>query len=100
MAGMIARRLLSALGVLLLASIVIFLVIAVSGDPLAELRDRQPPFPPPGFQPEEGRLGLAQPLLTPYSSGISGRSQGDLGPPRTPTRVMRRWEEHTSELQH
>jgi len=86
MAGMIARRLLSALGVLLLASIVIFLVIAVSGDPLAELRDRQPPVPPAVINAEEVRLGLDQPLLNRYLSWISGLFQGDLGPSTIATR--------------
>lgn len=80
MAVMILRRLLSAVGVLILASIVIFLVIAVSGDPLAELRDRQPPVPVTVIQAEEARLGLDRPLHERYLSWISGLVQGDLGP--------------------
>ena len=75
MAAMILRRLLSALGVLLLASIVIFVVIAVSGDPLAELRDRQPPVSATVIQAEEARLGLDQPLHERYFNWIGGLFQ-------------------------
>lgn len=80
MTEMIVRRVLSAVGVLILASIVIFLVIAVSGDPLAELRDRQPPVPAAVIQAEEARLGLDKPLHERYLSWITGLAQGDLGP--------------------
>jgi len=86
MTGMIVRRLLSAVGVLLLASIVIFTVIAVSGDPLADLRDRQPPVPPAVIQAEETRLGLDQPLHERYLSWVGGLFQGDLGPSTIATR--------------
>ena len=86
MAGMILRRLASAVGVLLLASIVIFLVIAVSGDPLGELRDRQPPVSETVIQAEEARLGLDQPLHIRYLDWVSGLFQGDLGPSTVATR--------------
>ncbi|GAA4921575.1 peptide/nickel transport system permease protein [Stackebrandtia albiflava] len=86
MAWMILRRMLSAVGVLLLASIVIFVVIAVSGDPLADLRDRQPPVPPSVIQAEEQRLGLDLPLHERYLNWVGGLFQGDLGPSTIATR--------------
>lgn len=86
MAGMILRRLASAIGVLLLASMVIFVAVSVSGDPLGELRDRQPAVSPAVIQAEEARLGLDQPLPQRYLNWIAGLFQGDLGPSTIATR--------------
>ncbi|WP_166350304.1 ABC transporter permease [Phytoactinopolyspora limicola] len=86
MGRLIVRRLASAVGVLVLSSMVIFLVISVSGDPLAELRDRQPPVPDSVIEAEEHRLGLDQPLVQRYITWITGLFQGDFGPSTTATR--------------
>lgn len=80
MLTLILRRLGSALGVLVLSSMVIFLVISVSGDPLAELRDRQPPVPESVIMAEEVRLGLDKSLPERYVSWAGGLFRGDLGP--------------------
>ncbi|MCX4471517.1 ABC transporter permease [Micromonospora sp. NBC_01655] len=86
MVQLIFRRLASAVLVLLLASIVIFTVISVSGDPLAELRDRQPPVPGSVIAAEEARLGLTDPLPVRYLSWLQGLVTGDFGPSTIATR--------------
>lgn len=80
MLTVILRRLASAIGVLILSSMVIFLVISVSGDPLGELRDQQPPVPAEVIAAEEARLGLDKPLPQRYLDWIGGLFRGDLGP--------------------
>ena len=42
----IARRLLISVPILLLSSVLVFLMVAGSGDPLGELKGRNPPVPP------------------------------------------------------
>lgn len=86
MLRLIMRRLASAVLVLLLASVVIFTVISVSGDPLAELRDRQPPVPESVITAEEERLGLHQPLPVRYLHWLGGVLTGDFGPSTIATR--------------
>ncbi|SCE99052.1 peptide/nickel transport system permease protein [Micromonospora viridifaciens] len=86
MLRLILRRLASAVLVLLLASIVIFTVISVSGDPLAELRDRQPPVPESVIAAEEARLGLNDPLPVRYLTWLSGVVTGNFGPSTIATR--------------
>ncbi|MFG3420269.1 ABC transporter permease [Micromonospora sp. NPDC048063] len=86
MIRLILRRLASAVLVLLLASIVIFTVISVSGDPLAELRDRQPPVPASVIAAEEARLGLNRPLPLRYLTWLGGVLTGDFGPSTIATR--------------
>ncbi|GAA2339567.1 ABC transporter permease [Dactylosporangium salmoneum] len=80
MLRLILRRLASAVLVLLLASVVIFTVISVSGDPLGELRDRQPPVPPSVIAAEEARLGLNASLPMRYLTWLGGVLHGDFGP--------------------
>lgn len=82
----VMRRLASALAVLALSSVVIFLVISVSGDPLAELRDRQPPVPLEVIAAEEARLGLDRSLPQRYLGWVLGLFRGDLGPSVIATR--------------
>ncbi|MEU9506636.1 ABC transporter permease [Micromonospora sp. NPDC048170] len=86
MLRLILRRLASAVLVLLLASVVIFTVISVSGDPLAELRDRQPPVPESVITAEEERLGLNDPLPVRYLNWLGGVVTGDFGPSTIATR--------------
>lgn len=83
---MIVRRLSSALMVLLCSTVLIFVVVAVSGDPLAELRDRQPPVPAAVIASEEQRLGLNLPLVQRYVMWLGGVLQGDFGPSIQPGR--------------
>lgn len=78
--GFALRRLLVAIPVLFVSTFLIFLAVAKSGDPLAELRERQPPVPPHTIAAEEARLGLDQPVLQRYWDWLTGVVQGDFGP--------------------
>jgi peptide/nickel transport system permease protein len=51
----IARRLLVSIPVLLLSSLLVFLMVAGSGDPLAQLKSRNPPPPPRSSRPVRSR---------------------------------------------
>lgn len=80
MIRLLGNRLASAALIMFLASIVIFVAVAASGDPLAELRERQPPVPETSILAEEQRLGLDQGLLQRYVGWITGLFSGDFGP--------------------
>lgn len=86
MLGMTLRRIGSALVVLLLSTVLIFVVVAVSGDPLAELRDRQPPVSRAIIAAEEHRLGLDLPIAQRYADWLVGLFRGDFGPSVQPAR--------------
>ncbi|WP_028648696.1 ABC transporter permease [Nocardiopsis sp. CNT312] len=82
------RRLLGAVPVLVLASILTFVLIDVSGDPLADLRLQQPPPDPSVIQLQEERLYLDRSMAERYwlwVTGIGGNGdigllQGEFGP--------------------
>lgn len=86
MVGMILRRFGSALMVLLLSTVLIFVIVGVSGDPLAELRDRQPPVSESVISAEEHRLGLDLPIAQRYVLWLGGLLRGDFGPSVQPAR--------------
>ena len=75
----IARRLLVSIPVLLASSVLVFLMVASSGDPLAELRERNPPVPPQVIEARERTLGLDKPLPTRYVTWLGNFVQGDMG---------------------
>ncbi|MFC3983512.1 ABC transporter permease [Streptosporangium jomthongense] len=78
--GFALRRLLVAVPVLLVSTFLIFLTVAGSGDPLTELRERQPPVPPETIAAEEVRLELNHPVLERYWHWLTGVVRGDFGP--------------------
>lgn len=80
----IVIRIINSLGVLLLSSILIFLLVSLSGDPLAEMRQQDPPVSPAAIAAEEHRLGLDEPLPTRYLHWITGVFHGDFGQSLTP----------------
>ena len=80
MLALIGRRLLNSLLILLVSTFVVFSLVALAGDPLGELRDRQPPVPEAVIHAEEVRLGLDQPIPTRYVRWLTGVVQGDFGP--------------------
>ena len=80
MVRFLGNRLISAALIMFLASVLIFVLVASSGDPLFELRERQPPVPESAIQAEEARLGLDQNLLQRYLGWIGGIFTGDFGP--------------------
>jgi peptide/nickel transport system permease protein len=55
-------------------------MVSLSGDPLAQLKQRNPPPPPRTIELEAHRLHLDEPLLTRYWHWILGILHGDFGP--------------------
>jgi peptide/nickel transport system permease protein len=79
MLSFIIRRLLIAIPLVLLSSVLVFLLVANSGDPLAELRGRNPPVSPQVIQAREHELGLDKPMPQRYVSWLTNFAQGDMG---------------------
>jgi len=78
MGGYILRRCLAGLVTLLVASFLVFLLVAVSGDPLAALK-ANPHVSPATIQAARVQLGLNQPLLERYWHWLTGMLQGNFG---------------------
>ncbi|WP_157252075.1 ABC transporter permease [Nonomuraea typhae] len=74
------RRLLIAFPVIVASTFVVFLLVTMSGDPLANLKGRNPPPSPQVVAVEAQRLHLDQPVLQRYWTWIAGVARGDFGP--------------------
>ncbi len=74
------RRLLVAVPVVIASTFIVFILVTLSGDPLANLKGRNPPPSPQVIAVEEQRLHLDQPVLQRYWTWITGVVQGDFGP--------------------
>ena len=79
MVTFVIRRLLVAIPVLLFASVLVFLLVANSGDPLAELKARNPPVPESVIELRERELNLDKPQPQRYVTWLTNFVQGDLG---------------------
>lgn len=79
MLSYIVRRILGSVPVLLVASLLIFFLVALAGDPLADLKGRNPPPPPEVFALRRRQLGLDDPLLVRYWHWLTGVVRGDFG---------------------
>jgi peptide/nickel transport system permease protein len=79
MFSFIARRLLITIPLVLLSSVLVFLLVANSGDPLADLRTRNPPVPPQVIAQREHELLLDKPLPQRYAIWFTNFAQGDMG---------------------
>jgi glutathione transport system permease protein len=79
MLSFIVRRLLIAIPVVLAASVLVFILVANSGDPLADLKGRQPPVPPQVIEAREKLIGLDKPLPQRYWHWLTNFVQGDMG---------------------
>jgi peptide/nickel transport system permease protein len=79
MLSFIIRRLLIAIPLVLLSSLLVFLLVANSGDPLADLKGRNPPVPPQVIQNREHQLGLDKPLPARYLTWLGNFVRGDMG---------------------
>lgn len=73
------RRILASILVLIASTILVFLMTAVSFDPLARFRQVQPPPPPEFFDNLRERFGLNDPLPVRYWDWLSGVVTGDFG---------------------
>lgn len=74
------RRIAVSIPILLLASFIVFMLVSLSGDPLAPLLERNPPPPDNVIALERERLRLDQPLLGQFWLWLSGLFVGDFGP--------------------
>jgi peptide/nickel transport system permease protein len=79
MVSFIIRRLLIAIPLVLLATVLVFLLVANSGDPLADLKGRNPPVPPQVIQAREHQLLLDQPIPQRYWHWLTHFVRGDMG---------------------
>lgn len=75
------RRLLIGIPVLIAASMFVFVLVALSGDPLDSLRAKNPPTPQITIDQEAARLHLDEPLPARYWSWLKNLVlHGDFGP--------------------
>ncbi len=74
----ILRRLGAGFLVLILASLVMFLLVSLSGDPLAQLR-ANPHISPATIAAAKAQMHLNEPLLERYWTWLTGFVQGDFG---------------------
>jgi peptide/nickel transport system permease protein len=74
------RRLLVSIPIILVSTFVVFLLVTFAGDPLANLRTKQPLPPPQVFANYKHRLRLDQPILERYWHWLTGVLHGDFGP--------------------
>jgi peptide/nickel transport system permease protein len=79
MLNYVARRLLISVPVLLLSSMLVFLMVTSSGDPLGELRGRNPPVPEHVIETRRAKLLLDRPLPERYWRWIRDFARGDMG---------------------
>ncbi|MGH8994223.1 MAG: ABC transporter permease [Acidimicrobiia bacterium] len=78
MAGFILRRLAISVPLIALASFLVFLLVAVSGDPLGELRSN-PSITEAQIESRRHELGLDRPLMTRYVDWATSALTGDFG---------------------
>jgi peptide/nickel transport system permease protein len=74
----VLRRLLGSIGLLLGTSLLVFLLVTNSFDPLASLRD-QPDVPTEVIDARREELHLDEPVLTRYGRWLADAVRGDLG---------------------
>jgi peptide/nickel transport system permease protein len=79
MLSFIIRRLLITIPLVLLSSVLVFLLVVNSGDPLADLKGRNPPVPPQVVEQREKLLGMDKPLPQRYVDWLTNFVQGDFG---------------------
>lgn len=78
MAGYLIRRALAGVATLLVASLLLFLLVAVSGNPLATMM-ADPHVSPATIAAMRHQMGLDQPLLVRYWEWLAQMVQGDFG---------------------
>lgn len=78
MGGFVLRRVAMAIPLIGLSSFLVFCLVAVSGDPLGELR-ANPNVPPETIELRRQQLNLDEPLLERYGIWVSNAVTGDFG---------------------
>ena len=73
------RRLLISVPLLILSSMIVYLLVNLAGDPLAELRGRNPPVPEAVLQQRRHDLYLDHSLPAQYWHWLTGIVQGNFG---------------------
>jgi peptide/nickel transport system permease protein len=82
----VIRRILVSIPILIGSSILVFVMVKLSGDPLEPLKLRNPPAPRHTIQLEEHRLGLDKPIYEQYLNWLKGLLlHGDFGESVHPT---------------
>src|SRR5262245_48634905 len=79
MLSFIVRRLLISVPIVVLSSVLVFLLVANSGDPLADLRGRTPPVPAQVIQTRRHQLNLDKPQPERYWIWFTHFLRGDMG---------------------
>jgi peptide/nickel transport system permease protein len=79
MLSFIVRRLLISIPIVLLASVLVFVLVANSGDPLADLKGRNPPVPAQVIEARKHLLNLDKSQPERYWIWFSGFIKGDMG---------------------
>ena len=79
MVGLLARRASTALVVLAMASVLVHLMVTALGDPLAELRRRNPPVSAEVIEHRRQELGLDRSAPQRYADWLVAALHGDLG---------------------
>jgi peptide/nickel transport system permease protein len=83
------RRALISVPILIVATFLVFMMVALAGDPLSNLKQRNPPPPQRTLDLEAHRLHLDEPLLSRYWNWITGVVfHGDFGPSVQSTQVI------------
>jgi peptide/nickel transport system permease protein len=79
MISFINRRLLISIPVVILSSVLVFLLVANSGDPLGDLKSRNPPVPRSVLDLRRHQLNLDKPLPARYWAWVTHFVRGDMG---------------------
>jgi peptide/nickel transport system permease protein len=79
MLAFVVRRLVVSVLVMLVASMLVFAAVASLGDPLAALRNRQPPVPAHVLEAKRQELHLDEPVVVRYAIWLGDFVQGDMG---------------------
>lgn len=79
MLGFVIRRLLVSVLVMFVASILVFTMVASLGDPLADLKARQPPPPASVIELRREALNLDKPIVARYGIWLGNFVTGDMG---------------------
>ncbi|GAA1975091.1 ABC transporter permease [Nocardioides panacihumi] len=74
------RRLVVSVPIVFMSTFLVFVMVSLSGDPLANLKSRTPPVSPQVIAVEGRRLHLDHPLLERYAMWLGGIVRGDFGP--------------------